>query len=121
MYRFPCPDLFRQAYAMSSADLKGTPRQAFENALALLRDGGAGLAREHLLAILETDPAEVNALRLLDAALELARVYERTGRGSEAEAVLAAFCRREPRASVTWQRYADVLFDHGKAEEARRA
>ena len=134
---------------MSSPDLKGTPRQAFENALRLLRDGDVGRAREQLLAILETEPAEVNALRLLgvldarrgdleagarwleravrgapgflDAVLDLADVYGRLGRGAEAEAVLAAFCRRAPRASVAWQRYADVLFDNGKPDDARRA
>ena len=134
---------------MSSPDHKGTPREAFENAVGLLRDGEAGLAREQLLAILETAPAEVNALRLLgvleaqggdleagtrwleravrgapgflDASLDLARVYERTGRARGAEDVLAAFCRREPRAALAWQRYADVLFHNGKADEARRA
>ncbi|MYE83904.1 MAG: tetratricopeptide repeat protein [Gammaproteobacteria bacterium] len=134
---------------MSSPDLKGTPRQAFENATRLLRDGDADLAREQLLAILETDPSEVNALRLLgvlearrgkldaavrrleravqeapgflDATLDLAHLYQRTGRAGDAEPVLAAFCRREPRASIAWQRYADVLFDNGKPEEARQA
>ncbi len=134
---------------MSSPDPQATPRQAFENAMRLLRGGDAGLAREQLLAILETEPDEVNALRLLgvlearggdleagarwleravrkapgflDATLDLADVYQRTGRGGESESVLAAFCRREPRASTAWQRYADVLFDHGKPEEARDA
>ena len=134
---------------MSSPDLKGTPRQAFENAMRLLREGDADLAREQLLAILQTDPSEVNALRLLgvleagrgeldaavrrleravreapgflDAALDLAHLYQRTGRRVDAESVLGAFCRREPRASIAWQRYADVLFDNGKPEEARQA
>ena len=38
---------------MSSPDHKGTPREAFENAVGLLRDGEAGLAGA-ALAILET-------------------------------------------------------------------
>ena len=134
---------------MSSASPHGAPRADLDAALRLVREGAPERAEQTLRQTLRANPGDAPARRLLGllctrlgnaseglshlaravrdaprseaAALDLARALTDAKRRGEAEAVLAAFCRRQPAAAAALQAWADALFANGKAEAARRA
>jgi tetratricopeptide (TPR) repeat protein len=131
------------------AEQTGGVREAFENARALLAARRPARAIEQLLAILEAQPDEVNALCLLgtlrceqgqvdeaiallkrahaaapgfhQAGLELARVLRIADRLDEAIAVLEALTRRVPDLSAAWLQLGDALCQNRRFSEGRAA
>lgn len=127
----------------------GSPRQAFEHATLLLQRGDVASAKAQLEAILEVDPNEVNALRLLGdiewkageterglarlekavsiapsfdhATLTLANAYRAGSRLDDARRTLEAFIQKKPDSLLIWQLLGDVLFEAGATDEARSA
>ncbi len=134
---------------MTDQPTHGSSRQAFDNALALLRDGETVLAARQLGEILATNPTEVNALRLLavmhadqnrdakaielleraisiapdfhDALFDLGRIQHKTGEDRRAKETLARLVAAAPNASIGWQSLGEVLFTLGEADSARAA
>ena len=134
---------------MNPVSARGASRADLDAAVRLLREGDPQRAEQTLRRALRTNPGDAPARRLLGlvrarlgdaaealthleravrdaphfeaASLDLARVLTSAGRQAEAEAVLAAFCRREPAAAAALQAWADALFANGKAEAARLA
>lgn len=124
-------------------------REAFDNALRLLRDGETVLAARQLGEILATNPNEVNALRLLavmhadqgrdakaiellervvdnapefnDALFDLGRIQHKTGNHRRAKELLSRLVASAPNASIGWQFLGEVLFALGENDSARAA
>ena len=128
---------------------RGSVRQAFQRAEALLRDRRPEPAIRQLREILDEHPDEVNSLRLLgavrlaqgdteaavehlgravaqapgfvQAALDLARAYRQAGRLDEAVDCLQGCCARVTDNSEAWELLGDALMERGDVLAGRDA
>jgi len=128
---------------------QGSIKQAVENAMELINDDLPELAMKQLQEILEVDPREVNALRLMgvihlsrnkiaeatkylegavqyaprfhQAQLDLATAYRKSDELKKAERILRRLTRQQPGLSIAWQHFGDLLVEIEKLPAARDA
>ena len=134
---------------MSDEEQRGSAREAFDNALTLLREGETVLAARQLGELLGKNPKDVNALRLLavmhadqgrdakgielldravgiapdfhDARFDLGRIQHKTGDHRAARQTVARLVEQAPRSNLGWQLFGEILFALGEDDAARAA